>query len=376
MAYRIALVGGGTGGHVFPLVAIARKLREIGQQQGIDVKIQFVGSGRFLKQAAKEAGVPFRSVLSGKRRAYSSSRNFTDILKMPFGLVQALWHLFFFMPDVVLVKGGHGSLLPGLAAIFYMIPLFVHESDSIPGKANKTLSRFAKKIFTSFESAAGAFPGKDVQLVGNPVREELLNGERVEAVQYFKLDTLEKTILFLGGSQGAKALNEAVLNSVVSLTEGFQVIHQTGQNNFQEVSQRAATIVKEGEGKYGPQVQRRYRAYPFLDAREMSLAYAMADVVVARAGAVTIAELAALGKPSVVIPLPYAASDHQRNNAYEFQKYGAVVIEEDNLTTNILIDQIKNILSDSEKYANLSASIKSFAKPQAAELIAGELLAK
>lgn len=376
MAYRIALIGGGSGGHSFPLVAIAKKLKELGQQQGIDVKIQFIGSGKFLKQAAKEAGVSFRGVLSGKRRRYTSSKNFFDIIKMPFGLIQSLWHLLLFMPDVVLAKGGYGSVLPSLAAKFYAIPLYLHESDSVPGSANLTLSRFAKKIFISFEGAAAFFRGKNTQLVGNPIREELLSGNRGQAVEYFKLDNLTKTILFLGGSQGAQILNNFVINSLVSFTDKFQIIHQVGRNNFNDVSQRVNTIVKEGESSYGEVVKKRYRIFPFLNVQELAMAYSVADIVVTRAGAVTIAELAALGKPSLIIPLAASASDHQRKNAYEFQKYGAIVIEEGNLKTNIVTDQINDLLADPDNYAKVSANIKSFAKLEAATVIAQELLSK
>jgi UDP-N-acetylglucosamine--N-acetylmuramyl-(pentapeptide) pyrophosphoryl-undecaprenol N-acetylglucosamine transferase len=374
MATRIALIGGGTGGHVYPLVAIAGKLKELGQQKGVDVRISFIGSGPFLKSAAKDAGVSFRRVMSAKKRRYASSRNFTDILKLPFGIIQALWHLLWFMPDVAFAKGGHASVLPSLAARFYRIPLYIHESDSVPGEANLMLSRFAKKVFTSFESANAAFAGKDVQLVGNPVREGIIGGDRNKAIEYFKLDGLRKTVLVLGGSQGAQGLNNVIINSIVQLTEQFQIIHQVGQNNFKEISDRANNIIKEGQGSYGELVRARYRPYPFLSTDEIKMAYAIADIVVSRAGAVTLSEIAYAGRPVIVVPLKTAAGDHQRGNAYEFAKFGAVVIEEDNLKTTILIDQINDLLNDPERYAKVSNDIKQFAKPESATIIAQQLL--
>jgi UDP-N-acetylglucosamine--N-acetylmuramyl-(pentapeptide) pyrophosphoryl-undecaprenol N-acetylglucosamine transferase len=376
MAYRVALIGGGTGGHVYPLVAIAKKLKELGQQKGVDVKIALVGSGDFLKNAAKDNGFSFKGVMSGKKRRYSSISNFTDMLKMPFGMFQALWHLLWFMPDVAFAKGGYASVLPGLAAWFYRIPLYIHESDSVPGEANLKLSRFAKKVFTSFESANASFAGKDVELVGNPIRQDIVGGNREEALQYFKLDTLRKTILILGGSQGAQNLNNVIVNSIVQLTKELQVIHQVGQTNFKEISARIAKIVQEGQDSYGKVVQARYKTFPFLSVKELSLAYSVADIVVSRAGAVTLSETAYVGKPTIVVPLKTSAANHQRENAYEFAKYGAVVIEEDNLKTTVLLDQINELLNDTERYAKVSTDIQKIAKPEAATIIAQQLLGK
>ena len=372
MTYRVALVGGGTGGHVYPLVAIAKKLKELGQQKGID--IIFIGSGDFMKNAADGIGVPFKSVMAGKKRRYSSFSNFTDMLKMPFGMIQALWHLLWYMPDVAFAKGGYASVLPGLAAWFYHIPLYIHESDSVPGEANLKLSRFAKKIFTSFESANVSFAGKNVELVGNPIRAELTGADRNKALEYFKFDTLRKTVLVLGGSQGAQSLNNIIINSAVQLTEEFQIIHQAGSAIFKDASERINKVIKEGEGSYGPMVQSRYRLYPFLSLQELALAYSAADVVVSRAGATSLSETAHVGKPIIVIPLKTAAGDHQRKNAYELAKYGAVVIEEDNLRTTILVDQIKDFLNDPQKYEKVSNDIKRFAKPEATTIISKQLL--
>jgi len=374
MTYRVALIGGSTGGHVYPLVAVARKLKELGQQKGININIVFIGSGDFIKNAAEGVGVPFKSVMAGKRRRYSSFRNFTDMLKMPFGMIQALWHLLWFMPNVAFAKGGYASALPGLAAWFYRIPLYIHESDSVPGETNIKLSRFAKKIFTSFESANAAFAGKNVELVGNPIRPEIAGADRNKAIEYFKLDTLRKTVLVLGGSQGAQSLNNIIINSAVPLTEEFQIIHQAGTAIFQDASMRINRVIKEGEGSYGPTVQSRYRLYPFLNLQELALAYSVADVVVSRAGATSLSETAYVGKPIIVVPLKTAAGDHQRANAYELAKYGAVVIEEDNLRTTILVDQIKDFLNEPQRYAKVSNDIKQFAKPEATEKIAKQLL--
>lgn len=374
MAYRIALIGGATGGHVFPLIAIAKKLEELGRQKSIKVELALFGSGRYLRQAAAEADLPFKSVMSGKKRRYASVGNFIDVLKLPFGMIQALWHLLWFMPDVAFTKGGHASVPPSLAAWFYRIPLYIHESDSVPGEANLFLSRFAVKIFTSFESANAVFAGKNVELTGNVIRPELAGGDRNKAISHFKFDTLRKTILVLGGSQGAQALNNIVVNSIVPLTEAFQVIHQTGQDNFREVSGKVSRIVKEGQGSYGDIVQARYRAHSFLSTEELTLAFAAADIVVSRAGATTLSEIAYTGKPAIVVPLKTAASDHQRKNAYAFAQFGAVVVEEDNLKTTILLDQINDLLNDPERYAKVSESEKRFAHPDAAAKIALQLL--
>lgn len=372
--YRILLLGGGSGGHVFPLIAVANALKEKARQDGILLELMVLGNGRFMKKAASEVGLSFKLVLAGKLRRYFSPLTLLDIFKIPIGFFQALWHIFWFMPDIVFAKGGYASLPGALAAKLYFIPLFVHESDSTPGLANQILGKLAKTVFISFASSQKYFNPEATFLTGNPIRKELMTGDRPTAMAKFGLNPNRKTILVAGGSQGAQRINQIILDSLVLLVKDFQIIHQCGENQFQSVKTESEKIIKEGEGEYADAIKANYKLFPFFDTNDMALAYAAADVIISRAGANNISEIALLGKPAIIIPLPTTASrGEQITNAIEFAKLGAVMIEEQNLTPHIIISQINSLL-EPEMYNSVSEKIKNFARPDAAEKIASALL--
>jgi UDP-N-acetylglucosamine--N-acetylmuramyl-(pentapeptide) pyrophosphoryl-undecaprenol N-acetylglucosamine transferase len=370
---HILLVGGGSGGHVYPLIAVANALRQKSKDKNISLELRMMGSGDFLRQAARESGILFTHVMSGKLRRYSSFKNFTDILKLPFGLIQALWHMFWLMPDRVFAKGGHASVLPVLAARFFLIPVYLHESDSVPGLANRILSRRARKIFISFSSAQEIFGTKKTVLVGNPVRPELAGADKNKSISNFNFDPNKKTIFVIGGSQGSRAINNAIMASLVQLVQtGYQIIHQCGQSQVEEIKSEIEKVVKEGGTAYGPLVLNQYKFFAFLDQQQLSAAYAASDVIISRAGGI-IFELAMIGKPVILIPLPGSAGNHQLKNGLEFADAGAIIIEEQNLTSHILLNSIQSVL-DPQVYGSICQKIKSFAKPDAAARIADELL--
>lgn len=368
---RILLVGGGTGGHVYPLIAVADELKQQSQQQGLGLEIMLLGEGRFFERAAKEKGYPFKRIWSGKLRRYTSPLTFIDVFKLPIGFIQSLWHIFWFMPDVVFTKGGSASFAPAIVSKLYFIPIFIHESDTVPGLANTMIARLAGKVFVAFESAAKYF-GSKAEYVGNPVRKDLLNGDRSKAIEAFNLNNDRKTILVLGGSLGAKMINDTVLNALVILVDKFQLIHQCGESQYKLVKSASDKLIQEGEGRdYDVKIKENYRLYPFFDTQELSLAYAMADVIISRAGAGLIFEIASLGKPVILIPLVKGSRGEQTTNAIELSKFGAVIIEEQNLTRNIILDQVKHLLENS---ASVSENIKSFIKTDSAALIATSIL--
>ena len=373
MALRIFMVGGGSGGHAYPLIAVAQELRKQTEERSIDLELVLMGdsNGQFLKAAAGELGVPYIGILSGKLRRYFSVGNLLDAIKVPIGFIQSILYLWTYMPDVVFSKGGYDSWPVALAARFLFIPVIIHESDSIPGLANKWASKFAKKVFISFENASQYFAEGTAELVGNPIRKEILNGSREEALRYFNLSGEKPTVLFLGGSLGAKTINEAVLLSVAQVSLKYHIIDQCGRANYDEVGRRVAGILKDGQGTYGDDIEKNYRLYPFLSLKEMGLAYAIADLVISRAGAGTISEIAATGKPAIIIPLKESASNHQLMNASEFAKYGAIMLEEDNMTTNILLSEIASALA---RKSEISEQVANFSKPEAASKIAGYLI--
>ena len=364
------LVGGGSGGHVYPVIAVANALKEKG-----DVELMLLGDNKFMGQAAKESGIKFCSIISGKLRRYFSLMNLLDIFKFPIGLVQSLWHIFWFMPDVVFAKGGYVSVSPALVTRLYLIPLYIHESDSVPGLANKFLGWLAKKIFISFQISADHFRAAKTVLTGNPVRKELLTGDRNEAAKLFNLSLYKKTIFVYGGSQGAQKINDIVLESLVmTVGKNLQIIHQCGSGQYETVKKSVDKFIKEGEGSYGDSITKNYRLEPFLDLDKIKAAYALADVIISRAGAGSIFEMALLGKPAILIPLSTRSSrGEQIANAVELAKYGAVIIEEENLTPHIVLGQIESLLKP-ENYESVSHKIKSFATSDAADKIAEAIL--
>lgn len=365
---RILLTGGGTGGHIFPLIAVARKLKKVSVEKGLEApEIFYLGPDDFGREIFEKEGIPFLPIIAGKIRRYFSFQNILDIFKFPVSLSQTFWKMFWIMPDVIFSKGGYGSVPAVLVAWVYRVPIMIHESDSVPGVANRKAAKFAKLAGIAFARAAKFLPDKKVALVGNPVREELFGGSAEEAKKFFNLGA-EKVLLVLGGSQGAQALNDLIIDAAPQLVQKYQIIHQCGKENFRQVEAEVKIMLR-------PELFPKYHPFPFLDENQMKAAYAAADLLISRAGAGSIFEIAGLGKPSILIPLPESAQDHQRENAYEFARAGAcVVIEQQNLKPHLFLSQIGNILDNPEVYQKFSSAAKAFFVPNAAEKIAEALL--
>jgi len=364
---KILFTGGGTGGHVFPIIAIKSAFAEATAD-----KFYYLGPDGFVKENL--IGIKTKFISAGKFRRYFSLTTPIDLLKIFVGTIQSFWHLFLIMPDVIFSKGGYGSFPVCFAGWVFRIPIVLHDSDSAPGLANRVTAKFAKKIILSFESGRKYFKPKyqsKIILIGNPIRKELLEGDKIKAKEIFKISASKPVILIIGGSQGAQKINENVLNILPRLLEMTEVIHSSGKINFKETNEQAKDIL----GSHG-NLKPYYHLYPFLDAGQLKHAYAVADLILNRAGAGSIFEIAALGKPSILIPLPNSAQDHQRKNAYEFSNSGerTVVLDQENLTPNILLDTISNLLSSSTKLQEMGQKAKSFYNPQTPELIRDEIL--
>ena len=359
---------------MFPLIAVADSLKERAAQGSVSLELMVMGEGDFLKNACAERGLLFKPIMSGKMRRYFSVLNFIDIFKIPVGLLQSLWQIFWFMPDVVFSKGGYASLPGALVSWIFLIPIYIHESDSVPGLSNKFIGGMARVVFISFKSAEKYFKAGKAFLVGNPVRKDIFGADRNASTEFLGLAMDKKTILVLGGSQGAQKVNEIVLNSLVMMVSKFQIIHQCGQGQYNAVKAEVDRLIKEGQSHYAEAIQKNYKLFPFLDSQKYAAALAACDIVISRAGAGSITEIALSGKPAILIPLSTNASrGEQLTNAMEFAKYGAVYIEEENLNPNILINQIESLL-EPEKYQTISEKIKTFASPDAADKIAATLL--
>lgn len=363
MAKRIVLTGGLSGGHTFPLVAVSREIRTLTQG---DVEFLFIGSrGPFEKEAMEAEGIRAKFILTAKWRRYFSLMNVVDLFKFPLACLQALWHLLWFMPDAIFSKGGAASVPIAFAAWVYRIPILMHDSDAVAGRANRFVSRFARRIAIAYERTRQYFPAEKVMLTGNPVRTEILGANPQESRAYFQFDATRPLIMVMGGSLGARALNYHIIKSLPELLEqGIQILHLVGEDHLEEVRKLALEKgVDEGNANYRP--------VPFLKAEDMGRAYAAADVVIARAGAGSITELAALKKVSILVPLPTAANDEQRLNAYEVAKTGgAIVVEEPNIGENLLSTLLEELLADEARRQKMGEAIHTFYHPDAARVIA------
>lgn len=351
---RILLTGAGTGGHIYPLIAVAKELRE--QVPRID--LMYIGThmqmGHLADEVMKQEGIPIKYISAGKLRRYFSVHYFLDFFRVPFAIVQSLWHLLFFMPDAVFSKGGYASVPVVIAAWIYRIPVMTHESDAVPGWANRINGKFSYYIALSFPEATRYFEEGKAILTGSPIREELHLGNAQSARQRWGLSEEWPTLLVMGGSQGAEKINDAIVRILPKLTRRMQVIHMTGEKNFEHVRVEAA---RQGFKTNDP----RYVALPFLSQEEMADAYAVADLAVSRAGANSIAELGANGVPSILVPIEAAANNHQCLNAYSVAKHGGgVVMEESNLGKNLLLDKIEDVLSNEVLRTEFSSGIKIF----------------
>lgn len=364
---KIVFTGGGSGGHIFPIVAIARELRRMYPKK--DLEFYYIGlKDEFGLIMLRQEDFIIKTIVSGKMRRYASYQNVIDVLfKIPFGFLQSIFLLIQIRPQLIFSKGGSGSISVTQAARLLRIPVFLHESDIVPGLSNRFTSRWAKKIFTSFPKTEYFDPVKTM-LVGNPIRKELLDGDTKTAGELFDLTFQKPIILFLEGSQGAEAMNDFVLSILNDFLKKFELIHICGRNNIAQVQAESQVVVDKDLEKY-------YHVVGFLDEEKMKNAYKVADFVISRSGSGSIFEIAALGKPSILVPLPLAAANHQAKNAYAYSQTGAaVVVEQDNLTRNFFLDIIHNIFLHPDKLKKMGEEALRFSKPRAAITIAREIL--
>ena len=367
---KIVFTGGGTGGHFYPLVAVAEKVNQIiDKEHIIGAKLFYISDDPYDKEILIENGLHFEKIKTGKMRTYFSFKNFSDGLKVFFGVINAIFKLFSIYPDVVFGKGGYASFPTIFAARILRIPVIIHESDSVPGRVNKWAGHFAKKVAVSFPEAAAYFPKKVVAWTGQPIMAEIEHkATREEALEYFKMEPKVPVILILGGSQGAELINNTVLDALPRLTKNYQIIHQTGIKNFRVVSGQAEVALT--VDKYKP----RYRPVAYLNSLQMKMAAGAATVIVSRAGS-TLFEIAGWGVPSILVPFTNSNADHSRKNAFNYARAGACsVVEEMNMTANILSSEIERITENKTDYEKMSQNAKAFSKSGAAEKIAQELV--
>lgn len=351
---KVLLTGGGTGGSTTPLLAIADELRA---QHLINNDEDFLWLGtRFGPERllVEGSGMRFVAIFSGKWRRYFSFKNIIDPVFIFLGFCQALYHILTFKPDVILSAGGFISVPVIWAAWILHKKILIHQQDIKKGLANKLMAPFAKKITVSFEKSLKEFSIKKTVWTGNAVRASLFAGDTNRARDFFKLEDGIPTVLFTGGGTGAHNLNMLIGEAAVGLTKFCQIIHLTGRGK-KVVSSAGA----------------RYHQYEFLGP-EMKDALAVADLVVSRAGLSTLSELSALGKAAIIIPLP---GTHQEENAYFFKNQNAVLlVQEKDLSSEGLIQAIKEVLNDDVLLESLADNIKTVMKTQGRENIVSEIV--
>jgi UDP-N-acetylglucosamine--N-acetylmuramyl-(pentapeptide) pyrophosphoryl-undecaprenol N-acetylglucosamine transferase len=354
---KIIISGGGTGGHIYPAIAVAQAIEK---ELNGNVEFLFVGAkDRMEMEKVPKAGYPIVGLwISGLQRSLSL-KNLLFPFKVVFSVFKSVVIIGKFKPDLAIGFGGYASGAMMFAAWLRNIPVMIHEQNSYAGITNKILKDKAMKIAVAYPQMERFFPVAKLVLTGNPVRTDILsaNQKRKEAIDFFKIDSQKKTILVIGGSLGARTINTTFYHSWEQITNaGYNLIWQKG-NNFPKAD---------------------HLNHPNLVVRnfiyEMDLAYAVADIVVSRAGALSIAEIAIVQKPVILVPSPNVAEDHQTKNALALVNENAALMVKDNEANTTLVPAILDLLSNPQQQINLAIHIEKFAKPNAANQIAKEAL--
>jgi UDP-N-acetylglucosamine--N-acetylmuramyl-(pentapeptide) pyrophosphoryl-undecaprenol N-acetylglucosamine transferase len=367
---KILFTGGGTGGHFYPIIAVAEKLNEMAVEQKIlDMELFYISDTPYDQRSLDDNRIQFFKLETGKQRVYFSIQNFFDIFKTFFATIRAIFMLYRIFPDVIFSKGGYPAVPVTIAARVLNIPLIIHESDSVPGRANKMAGKWADKIAISFREAVEHFPAEKTAFVGHIVRKEVRTPLKEGAFEYLKLKSAFPVVFILGGSQGAKFINNTILDALPELVTRYQVIHQTGVKNFEEVKTISDLVLKDSEYKQN------YYPYPYLNKLAIRMCAGVAGLVVSRAGANSISEIASWGIPSIIVPITKTNGDHQRNNAFNYARTGAcIVIEESNLEPHVLIEEIDRLFTNPEIMKTMTEATKEFVFPDAEDKIAQEII--
>ncbi len=366
---KILLTGGGSGGHFYPIIAVAEEInRIVKEERFIAPQLFFMSDSPYDTGALIENNIVFVKSGAGKMRKYFSLLNFFDVIKTFIGIISALLKVYRIYPDVIFSKGAYASFPVLIAARILRIPVVIHESDSTPGRVNKWAGKFAKKIALSYPEAGSFFDPKKIAITGNPIRKEILKPMTSGAYEFLKLESNLPVILMIGGSLGSQIINDVVIDALPVLVENYQIIHQTGKNNIKEIL-KMVNIILAGNPK-----RNRYKPFDYLNNLATSMSAGVAQLIISRAGS-AIFEIAAWGIPSIIIPITNSVSNHQRNNAYSYARSGAaVVIEESNLNAHILVSEINRIMKNENELEQMRKSAKEFAKIDAATKIAREII--
>ncbi|MGM9837143.1 MAG: undecaprenyldiphospho-muramoylpentapeptide beta-N-acetylglucosaminyltransferase [Paludibacteraceae bacterium] len=372
---RYLISGGGTGGHIFPAVSIANALRELDPQ----ADILFVGAiGRMEMERVPQAGYPIKGLPVRGFNRQQPWKNVSVIVDLLRSMRMAKRIIRDFRPDVGVGVGGYASGAAMKMAAKMGIPILLQEQNGFAGVTNKLLKDDAAKICVAYEGMERFFPKEKIILTGNPVRQNLTNGSRESAIAYFakefgvQFDLNRPTLLVIGGSLGARTINEAMLAGLSRLTQaGIQVVWQTGKTYYDSIRKELDLQISQFTNLQTDNAP--FVATPFLS--NMPDAYALADLVVSRAGASSISELCLLGKPSILVPSPNVAEDHQTHNAMALVSKQAAVLVKDADARNTLIDNVLQLITNKQQLGLLHTNVLALAQTDSARRIAEEVIA-
>ncbi len=367
---RVLVSGGGTGGHIYPALAIATSLRREYQAE-----ILFLGSDDGLeKEIVPAAGFALAAIKAGKLRRYVSLETITGVMRVPLGMFQAMSIVRKFRPDVAFTSGGYVAVPAALATRVNGVPLLMHQQDVPPNLSNRLAAPLATRISVAFADSLPYFPARKTLLLGNPVRQVMLDVRDTTpqaARAGLGLDAGVPLLLVTGGSQGARHLNQVVCQALPGLLAHCQVLQISGKDLYNETRAQADSLLADQDEA----LRQRYRLVPYLN-EEMPLALQAADLVLCRSGASTLSELATLGKPSILVPLsPAVGGSAQQENAAMFErKQAAIVISNDDLRADILVERIQALMASQAQLATMAQAASTFAKPEATQDITKELV--
>lgn len=370
---KMVLTGGGTGGHFYPLVAVAEAIEDICKERTLlEPELFYVGPPAFDQEALLERGIVYKASPAGKMPRYSKMASIIGFFPTALGIIRSIFQLFSLYPDVVFSTGGYAAFPTLYAARILRIPVVIYDADAAPGRVSLWSANFARWIALAHPDAALKFPSRvrdRIARVGHPIRKEIQESAKEGGYEFLKLDPAAQTVFVMGGSQGAQAINNVVLNALPALVEEFNVVHQAGVAHLREVSGIASVVLKDSR------FLERYKVFGLLNTLALRMAAGISTLIVARAGSGTIFEVASWGLPAILVPIPEDVSHDQIENAFSYARAGgAVVLEQRNLTPHILVAEIKRIASDQPLRAKMSEAAKGFARPDAARKIATILL--
>lgn len=363
---RIAFTGGGTGGHFYPLIATAEAIEDACNERAlVEPELYYLGPKPFDSLALAEHDIihkPSPAAQSGFLNAI------TNIL----GIIRSVLQLYNLYPDVILSTGGWAAFPTLYAAKLLHIPVIIYDADATPGKVSLWSSSFAQWIAVAHADAAPRFPNKvqtKIANIGHPIRKEIEGFAREGGHEFLHIDPNVPTIFIMGGSQGAQTINNTVLDTLPDLVTRYNIVHQAGKANLDEVRGISGVVLKDSPHK------ERYRVFGLLNTLAIRMAAGTASVVIARAGSGTIFEVASWGIPAILVPIPLDVSHDQTDNAFSYARAGgAIVIEQQNLTPHVLSAEIDRLINDPELRNKMSESAKKFARPDAAKKLATIIL--